>query len=411
VGGKLRVLMITAFVDMLGTVIIFPLLPLYATKLGANATTVGFLIASFAFAQLISAPVWGRFSDRYGRRPALLGGLIISATAYVVFAFAGTLWLLLVSRIVQGIGGGTIGVIQAYVADVSDPKDRAKGLGWLSAATSLGAVVGPAIGSIFIHFFGRHAPGLAAAVLCLGVSVFAWKYLDESHEVRTAERRIRPRSPRAAIIDVLTHPKRPAPRLVWIYAIAIGAFYGTGATFPLVLADRLHVTESTVGFFVMYFGGMGVVVRIWILGRMIEWLGEPKLARLGLILLAVGLTLVQWINSYPMMFLSFTLMPVGTAFVFPSITAMLSRVVSQRERGLYMGVQHTFGGVSRVSFPLAAGYMMDRFGVGSPFILAGALVALTLFLTLEMESFTNQESPPQGEPAIAETPSPAASAT
>src|SRR5437870_12977555 len=124
--GKLTVLMITAFVDMLGLAMVIPLLPFYATKLGASATIVGVLIAAFSLAQLASAPLWGNFSDRYGRRPALLAGLILSAIAYIIFAFAGTIWMLLLSRLVQGAGGGTIGVVQAYVADVSDPKDRAK---------------------------------------------------------------------------------------------------------------------------------------------------------------------------------------------------------------------------------------------------------------------------------------------
>ena len=116
--------MITAFVDMLGLAMVIPLLPFYATKLGASATIVGVLIAAFSIAQLASAPLWGRFSDHYGRRPALLVGLLVSAVAYVIFAYASTLWLLLISRIVQGLGGGTIGVVQAYVADASDPSDR-----------------------------------------------------------------------------------------------------------------------------------------------------------------------------------------------------------------------------------------------------------------------------------------------
>ncbi|HEV7836936.1 MAG TPA: MFS transporter, partial [Gemmatimonadaceae bacterium] len=110
--GKLTVLMITAFVDMLGLAMVIPLLPFYATKLGASASMVGVLIAAFSIAQLASAPLWGRFSDRYGRRPALIAGLLISAVAYVIFAYASTLWLLLLCRVVQGLGGGTIGVVQ-----------------------------------------------------------------------------------------------------------------------------------------------------------------------------------------------------------------------------------------------------------------------------------------------------------
>jgi multidrug resistance protein len=389
VKGKLTVLMITAFVDMLGLIIIYPLLPFYAEHLGADAAMVGALIAAFSIAQLVAAPVWGWLSDRYGRRPAILVGLLLSAVAYVIFAFAGTLWLLFLSRVVQGLGGGTIGVVQAYVSDVSEPKDRAKMLGWLSAVTSLGAVIGPAIGSMLVRFGGQHAPGLGSASLCILVSLFAWRYLSESRGTATMEMLAtgHQASGRGAIARVIMHPHDPATRLIWIYAIAIGAFYGTGAILPLVLADRLGVNEQNIGYFVMYLGGVGVIVRTGVLGRMIEWLGEARLCRLGLVLLAAGLALVAAINSYPVMFLSFTLMPVGTAFIFPAVTAMLSRVVSKSERGLYMGVQHTFGGISRVSFPLATGWAMDRMGKGVPYVVAGVLVLLSVALTGSMERY------------------------
>jgi len=379
--------MITAFVDMLGLAMIIPLLPFYATKLGASATIVGVLIAAFSIAQLASAPLWGKFSDRYGRRPALLAGLLVSAVAYVIFAYASTLWLLLLSRIVQGLGGGTIGVVQAYVADASDPNDRAKSLGWLSAATSLGAVVGPAIGSVLIHW-GRHAPGIASAIFCVLVSVFAGIYLRESRDATvSAEHEVVHQTGSGAIWSVISRPKEPAQRLIWIYTIAIGAFYGTAPTLPLILANRLPVTETNVGFFVMYLGGMGVFVRAGILGRMIEWLGEARLTRLGLVLLAIGLALIAAVHSFATLLVALTLMPLGTAFVFPCVTAMLSRVVPKRHRGLYMGVQHTFGGVSRVVFPLAAGVAMDHLGLGFPFVVAGVLVLATLLLTTSMEEY------------------------
>jgi multidrug resistance protein len=363
--------------------------------MGASATIVGVLIAAFSIAQLASAPLWGRFSDGYGRRPALLAGLLISAVAYVIFAYASTLWLLLLSRIVQGLGGGTIGVVQAYVADASDPNDRAKSLGWLSAATSLGAVVGPAIGSVLIHW-GRHAPGIASAIFCVLISVFAAIYLRESNEdvLTTSERQIPHQTSSAAVWSVIAHPKEPAQRLIWIYTIGIGAFYGTAPTLPLILADRLPITEANVGFFVMYLGGMGVVVRAGILGRMIEWLGEVRLTRLGLVLLATGLALIAAVHSYLTLAIALTLMPLGTAFVFPCVTAMLSRVVPKRHRGLYMGVQHTFGGVSRVIFPLAAGIAMDHLGLGFPYVVAGVLVLSTLLLTTSMEQYAPSRAAP-----------------
>jgi MFS family permease len=143
--GKLFVLIITNFVDMVGLLMILPLMPFYAREMGGGGFIVAILMSAFTAAQLLSAPVWGRFSDRYGRRPALLVGLTASCIAYVVFAYASSIWLLLLSRIVQGAGGGTVGVIQAYVADSVEPDQRAKALGWLSAATNVGVAIGPAI--------------------------------------------------------------------------------------------------------------------------------------------------------------------------------------------------------------------------------------------------------------------------
>jgi len=169
----LFVLFVTAFVDMIGLTMVIPLLPYYATDFGASAMMVGVLISAFSIAQLLVAPTWGRFSDRYGRRPAILAGLLLTAVAYVLFSYAGSIVALLVSRLIQGTGGGTIGVVQAYVADASDPKERTKSLGWLSVVTSMGAVAGPAFGSAMISLGGRRAPGLAAATLSVLVALFA----------------------------------------------------------------------------------------------------------------------------------------------------------------------------------------------------------------------------------------------
>src|SRR6476661_7601512 len=168
---------------MVGLAMIVPLLPFYATEFGANATVVGVLVSAFSVAQLAVAPVWGRFSDRYGRRPAILAGLVLTACAYVIFAFSGSVLVLLISRLVQGLGGGTIGVVQAYVADASPPAERTKSLGWLSAVTSLGAVAGPAFGSAMISIGGKSAPGLASALLMFLIAGFAARFLAEPREL------------------------------------------------------------------------------------------------------------------------------------------------------------------------------------------------------------------------------------
>jgi MFS family permease len=393
---KLLILMVTAFMDMVGLLMIVPILPLYAKDLGAGGFIVGLLVAAFAVTQLLSAPLWGRISDHYGRRPALIVGMSAAAIAYVIFAYADSLWMLFLSRFVQGAGGGTVSVIQAYVADALPPKDRAKGLGWLSAATNAGVALGPVLGIVALNF-GPKGPGLAAAGLCVVNIAFAWRYLTESRDmVEAAEARAKPRVPgrtRRAVQQVVTHPNEPASRLIWIYSIAIGAFQGTTAILALFLAVRFCVTKDTMGYFFAYIGVLSVVTRALILGPAVDRLGEAKLSRVGATLLAIGLALLPLMHpadnpvlTYLPLALAVALIPLGTAFTFPCVTALLSHVVPSRERGLYMGVQQTFGGVSRVAFPIVYGYLFDR-SIESPFFLAAALVAGTILLGLGMESY------------------------
>jgi multidrug resistance protein len=392
--GKLLVLMITAFIDMLGLLMILPLLPFYAKTLGAGGLVVGFLVSSFSVAQLLSAPVWGRFSDRYGRRPALMVGLTASAIAYVVFAYSNSIWLLFLSRIVQGAGGGTVSVIQAYVADATRPEDRAKSLGWLSAATNAGVAIGPVIGS-WVQHLGPHTPGLVAAGLCVLNIGFASKYLTEIRKPASDTDGVpaKRKGSREAVLRVISHPSEPASRLILIYAISIGAFQGTTAVLALFLAWRFGVTADTIGYFFMYIGTLSVVVRALFLGKVVDRVGEPKLSRWGLVLLAAGLAGLSFSRDYVTLALSVGLLPLGTAFTFPCVTAMLSRVVSGSERGLYMGVQQTFGGITRVAFPLILGGAFEYLGEQTPLWISATLVLATLLMGRDLEKYSPRVKP------------------
>jgi MFS family permease len=370
--AKLAVLIVTNFVDMVGLLMIIPLMPFYARELGGGGLIVAILMSAFTAAQLLSAPWWGRFSDRYGRRPALLVGLTASCIAYVVFAFANSIWLLLLSRLVQGAGGGTVGVIQAYVADSVEPDNRAKALGWLSAATNVGVAIGPAIGSAALRL-GSRGPGLTAAALCLVNIFFAWRFLRESRDMTEAHEK-KPRASRTVIAHVITHPAEAAPRLIWIYAIAMGAFSGLMAILALFLADKFGVGKDRIWIFYTYVGAISVIARAGILGRLVDRYGEAHLSKIGLTLLATGLATLPLSRGYISLAISIALIPLGTAFTFPCVTSMLSRVISSRERGLYMGVQQTFGGLARVLVPLWAGFSYDHFGKSVPLYTSAVLV-------------------------------------
>jgi len=401
---ELVILMITAMIDMIGVLMILPLLPFFAVRLGASGLMVGLLVSSFSLAQLLSAPMWGRLSDKWGRRPVIMVSLAASAISFTVFGFAHSLLVLFLSRIVQGAGGGTVGVIQAYVADATKPEERTKALGWLSAATNFGVAIGPVLGGYFATlgkqqvaasnwpgWLGDAAPGLAAATLCLLNIGFAWKYLPETRvhvpaavgpggEALPAKKV----SSLEAVARVMSHPGDAASRLIWIYAIAIGAFQGLTSILALFLFKKFNANEATMGLLFAYVGVMSVITRVFVLGRMVDWLGEAKLSQLGIVLLAFGTATLPFAPSVGWAALSIAFWPLGTAFTFPAVTAMLSKVISDEDRGLYMGVQQTFGGMSRVIFPIALGWAFDRLVPGAPFWISATLVILTLSFSVSL---------------------------
>jgi MFS family permease len=422
-------LMFAAFVDMMGLLMVVPQLPFVATRLGAGGFAVGALVASFSLAQLLSAPLWGRMSDRYGRRPVLLTALTASVAAYLIFAWASVpapggdpsfyLLLLFLSRLVQGAGGGTVGVIQAYVADSTEPRDRARALGWLSAATNLGVSIGPALGSLGVSVWGQRAPGVIAAALCAVNIGFVWRYLRESHVPEPHGAAAPPIRPREAAAAVLAHPGDPAPRLIWIYSVAMGAFAAFTAVLALFLHDQFGVTEKTIFYFFTWNGALSVLVRALLLGKAVDRFGEVRLARIGQALLALGLGLLPFTGMlhaprlalpfgwsveprYVALALVVSLMPLGTAFTFPCVTGLLSQVISPRERGVMMGVQQSFGGAARVLFPLLAGWTFQHLGVGFPFWTSALMVLGTLFLTFGIAP--RRDEPPASRPDPAPVP-------
>src|SRR6185295_13742957 len=287
---RLGVLMATVFVDMIGYLIVLPTLPFYAQRLGARPVVITMMISCFFLAQLLTAPLWGRLSDRYGRRPALLAGLISSAVAFALFGLANSIFLLFLFRLVQGAGGGTTGVVQAYVSDSVPPEERAKALGWITAATSAGVMIGPLLGSL-ATYFGPSGPGFVAAGLCALNALSAWRWLPESNRREGAAEH--PRRPVSqAVIEVLTHPMAPVSALIWIYTVGMLAFMGMNGVLALYLGAAYGVTERTIGWLYSYVGGVGLVMRAVLLGPFVRRFGEVGVTRLGSLSLAMGLALM-----------------------------------------------------------------------------------------------------------------------
>lgn len=396
---SLWVLMATVFMDMVGFLIVMPTLPFYAKHLGARPVVITLIISSFFFAQLITAPLWGRFSDRYGRRPALLIGLSISAVAFALFGFANSIALLFLFRLVQGAGGGTTGVVQAYVSDSVPPEERAQALGWITSATSAGVALGALIGSLAAHL-GPSGPGLVAAGLCTLNVISAWLWLPESkrHDYEGHEKHA-PRTPlRRSILQVLSHPTSPVSSLIWIYTTGMMAFMALNGVLALYLGETYGLTEKTSGYLYGYVGVVGIVMRAVLLGPAVRRFGEIGVTRLGSLSLVLGLATIP----IPAMFdlarpaqlvllaLATLFVPVGTALLFPATTALVSRRALRSETGQTMGVQQSFGSVARLFGPIGAGALFEA-DIRYPFWAAAVLMLGTSFLTSRLR----ENAPPE----------------
>ncbi len=395
---RLSVLIATNCVDMIGFMIVVPLLPFYALDMTATPIMIGWIIASHAIAQLIAAPIWGRLSDRFGRRPVLLISLTASAGAFLVFGLADTVLLLFLSRIIQGMGGGTTGVAQAYVADTIPPAQRARALGWLSAATSAGLVLGPALGSLAAHW-GQAAPGFLAAGLSLLNVFFAWRWLPESltAEERSANRR--EATPVWHTVWVmLRHPLRPVASLIWVYAAGMLAFAAMTSVVALYLEAEFAITAKTIGYFFVYIGTMSFIMRSMVLGAVVDRIGEYSAMSLGTVSLALGLVLYPLVPTLWTLIAVMPLVPIGTALLFPSTTSLMSQHSTRGDVGAVMGTAQTYAGISRVIAPLAATMAFQRLGHGTPFWLAAGLMVVVGLWTIRLRpSAAADESGPSAQ--------------
>ncbi|MFN7942018.1 MAG: MFS transporter [Thermoanaerobaculia bacterium] len=409
--GRLWALMLTVFVDMVGLLMVIPLLPFYAKRLGASPFLIGLMVSIFAVAQLAISPYWGRMSDRRGRRPALMAGITIATFAYALFALACSDWamhhfgseqliaLFFLSRFVQGAGGATTGVVQAYVGDAIVAEERAKALGWITAATSAGVVIGPALGSL-AALGGPAIPGLLAVALCIVNLGFVRGWLPESTSAESQQRA--GREPGSALsrrmVEVLRHPRRPVARLIWVYAIGMMAFMAMNSILALFLQARFGFTEKTFGWVYTFVGVISLVMRSLVLGPCVRKFGERGVMRLGLAGLAAGFALQALAPTIPTFAAAIVLIPVGTALLFPATTSLVSRYAEPHELGATMGVQQAYGGMSRLIGPMWAGASFEKLGVGAPFWISAGLALGTLGFALGLQ--------PPPRPRTLEVPSP-----
>ena len=373
-------LFLTVFIDLMGFGIVIPLLPIYAEHLHATPFAAGLLIAVYSLMQLLFAPVWGRISDRVGRRPVLLTSLTGSAVSYLLLAGAWSLTVLFVARVLAGVAGANIPVAQAYIADVTSERDRARGMGMIGAAFGLGMVIGPALGGA-LSLVGPRVPELFAAALCLTNVVLAAIRLPESlpPEHRRPARG-HPLAP-AALREAFA-PAGAATLFAVFFLVTLG-FAVLEGTFSLTASHRFGYSGAQVDVLWLYMGAVAVVVQGWLVGKLTRRLAERTLVICGGGALAVGLLLVPATAGAPGLLVAVGLVVAGQGLAGPSLASLISRTTGTGSHGHALGVSQSLSAGARVLGPAGGGLIFDRLGAGAPYLAAGmcAVGALGFALT------------------------------
>jgi MFS transporter, DHA1 family, tetracycline resistance protein len=378
--SPLAILFMAVLVDMLGFGIVIPVLPFYALDLGATPVQVTLLIASFSAMQMAATPVWGRVSDRRGRRPLLIAGLFASAVSYLIFGLANSLLLLLLSRVAAGAAGGTIAVAHAYVADTTRAEERAHGMGLIGAAAGLGVMLGPAIGGFFSRF-GLGTPGYVAATLCLLNAIAAIFLLPES---RSVEKRTAQRTGEAATLRgwLGAMTRYPLALVLSVYFLGITSFTAMTALLALYFERVYDIGAVEMGYMFFVAGGVTVVVRGVILGRLVRRFGEIATVRVGAVSLAAAFIILPSVPSFTWALAAVPLYALGAGTLFPALATLTSLATDDDSQGSILGGSQFVGGLGRVAGPIWAGFLFQGIAIRSPFHVATALTVTALLLTL-----------------------------
>jgi multidrug resistance protein len=380
--ARLSVLFLTVFIDLVGFGIVLPLLPLYADEFGASGATVGLLVTVYSVAQFFMAPLWGRLSDRYGRRPIILLGLVGSGLAYLVFAWSQSLLWLFASRVMAGVGGSTVPVAEAYIADVTPPEERAGRMGLIGAAFGLGFIVGPATGGI-LSTVSYEAPGYLAAGLCFLNAVLAWFLLSETLPP-AARARLRRPAFRYSLKGLGTAFHSPALRKVLaLYFLFTVAFAVIQPTLSLFGQVQFGLTDRQVGYLFAFLGLISAIVQGGLVRRLVPRFGEVRLVRFSGIPFVAGLILLGMAPSIGVLLLAIALLAIGYGGALPPVLGLISRVSPPELQGGILGVGQSVGSMARIVGPAMAGLAFDV-GPAMPYLLGASVAAFATILAASL---------------------------
>jgi MFS transporter, DHA1 family, tetracycline resistance protein len=345
--ASLGILFLVVFVDLLGFGMVIPVMPIYAEHLGASEAATGWLSTGYSLMQFVFAPVWGRLSDRIGRRPVLLLSIAMTAVAFLLYGVAASFALLLVSRLFAGAATANIAIAQAYVADVTPPEGRARGMGMIGAAFGLGFVFGPAVGALLAGW-SLSAPGFAAAALSAVNLVGAYFLLPEPAQ-HVAATRTRGRF--QALIDELRKPG--IRRILAIYLVVTLAFSAMEATYAFLAQRHFGLTDRQVGWLFAYIGVIVVAVQGGLIGPLTRAFGEKRLLVAGTLLQGAALAALPFAHGVGGLLAASAPLAFGSGMSNPSMMSLLSRFSRAEDQGGTLGIGQSASALGRIIGPLA----------------------------------------------------------
>jgi DHA1 family tetracycline resistance protein-like MFS transporter len=381
------------FIDLLGFGLILPLLPYYAETFGASDTVIGLLVASYAAAQLVGAPLLGRFSDRWGRRPVLLVSLFGTLVGFVLLGVARSLAVLFLSRILDGLTGGNISVAQAYITDVTDEKSRARGLGMIGAAFGLGFILGPATGGLLSQF-GYAVPAFAAAGLVTINLLLVALWLPESLSPERRAEMAQGEQPRISLQALLEALRRPLSGPLLITRFFFGLAFSLFQTiFALYALRRFGLGAQQTGFILTYVGVLSVIVQGGLIGRLSERFRDRTLITVSVAVMAVSLLAWGFVPSVLMLLVILAPIAASGGILNTVVSSALTKAVRSSEVGGLLGLSASLESLTRVIAPSIGGLMLDRLGTWSPGVFS-SVVLTGLFVYVFLTIYRREQTTP-----------------
>jgi len=386
---SLAVLFLTVFIDLIGFGMVIPFLSFYAREYGANGTTVGMVVGIYSIMQFFFAPVWGRLSDRIGRRPVILISLTASCIGYFLFAFSRSLTLLFLSRIIAGAGGANIGTAQAYIADKTTPENRAKGMGIIGAAFGMGFILGPPLSGVLSHVGTKHGmagnllPGFVAGSLSFIALTIAFFVLGESKPPDLRPRSgIPPQFDKRVWSGLATHGLLLA--IIATIFITLLAVAGMETSVTLHARDRFHFTQLDLSWFFLFMGVIVAGIQGGLIGKLAKRFGEKALIAAGAASFTIGLAFVPLVWRVPLLYVVAFFIAVGQGLTYPSLTSLLTKASPSSEHGTMLGLASGIGSLARFIGPIWCGFLYDLAQARGAFYGSAILTAIAFVIALRM---------------------------